>query len=106
MKRYFITGAQGFIGRYVVSHLLSSDGGAEVLGIGRSPRLSDALTQSAGWGARRIPAPLPDGVRTALETGRYRYMSLDLCQRAELAPALREFQPEVVIHLASAMCDD
>lgn len=106
MKRYLITGAQGFVGSYVVSQLLSSDNSAEVLGIGRSSRLSGSFTHSIGWGTRRVTAPLPDGVRTALETERYRYVSLDLCLRSQLSKTLGEFQPETVIHLASALRDD
>jgi GDP-4-dehydro-6-deoxy-D-mannose reductase len=106
MKRYFITGAQGFLGRHVISSLLSSDGSAEVLGAGRSVRLSGAFTHSVSWGTRRIPAPLPDYLRSVLETERYRYVSLDLRRGPELIGVLRRFRPEVVIHLASAMRDD
>ena len=106
MKRYFVTGAQGFVGRYVVARLLSSDGSVEVLGIGRSPRSDDAFTHSVRWAARRVVAPLPDAMRSAFDTARYRYVPLDLRRRSELGRVLRDFQPEVVIHLASALRDD
>ena len=61
---------EGFVGRYVVARLLSSDGSVEVLGIGRSPRSDDAFTHSVRWAARRVVAPLPDAMRSAFGLGR------------------------------------
>jgi GDP-4-dehydro-6-deoxy-D-mannose reductase len=49
---------------------------------------------------------LPDDVRSALETERYRYVSLDLRRHPELTGILRDSRPEFVIHLASALRDD
>lgn len=44
MTTYLVTGAQGFIGRYLVAHLLATDASATVVGLGRSPRRDDANT--------------------------------------------------------------
>ena len=43
-ERVLITGAQGFVGRYLAAYLLRSNSGVNIQGIGRSPRSSDAFT--------------------------------------------------------------
>ena len=63
--RILVTGAQGFLGRYLVAQLLRADPSSEVLGLGRSPRLEDSFTHSLQWGASRLKAPLPDELRDA-----------------------------------------
>jgi nucleoside-diphosphate-sugar epimerase len=100
MKRYLVTGAQGFIGRYFIARLLKTHESIEILGIGRSPRQNNAFTHSIQWKGRRIPAPLPKSF-DVLAAKRYQYVPLSLHRRDSLLTVLRGFRPEVVVHLAS-----
>lgn len=104
--RFFVTGAQGFVGRYVTAHLLTSRPDAEVVGIGRSPELRDTFPHSIRWADARLPAPLPTELELTSSHPAYHYASVDLNARAPLTRALRAFRPHVVIHLASALRDD
>lgn len=104
MIRYFITGAQGFLGRYLVSHLLDNPD-AEVLGIGRSPVSAATFSHSVGLRICRIPAPLPTELTTALGR-RYHYVSVDLRDQVRLTHILSDFQPHFIFHLASGLRDD
>ncbi|HEY3012593.1 MAG TPA: 3-dehydroquinate synthase [Gemmatimonadales bacterium] len=103
--RILVTGAQGFMGRYLTAHLLQSHPEAEVLGLGRSPRLEQEFTHSLQWGASRLRAPLPEELRAALDSTRYHYVSLDLGRQPELTGLLGEFQPQQIFHLASGLRD-
>lgn len=105
-KRFLVTGAQGFVGRYLVSRLLSSNCDVTVLGIGRSPRLDDTFTHAVSWKTQLIPAPLPEELKTSLYGDRYQYASIDIHDRVGLCQALRSFRPHVLIHLASGLRDD
>ena len=105
-KRFLVTGAQGFVGRYVVSRLLSSESEVTVLGVGRSRRLDDSFTHSVSWKTQLIPAPLPDELKTSRYGDRYQYASIDIRDRVGLCEILRSFQPHVLIHLASGLRDD
>jgi GDP-4-dehydro-6-deoxy-D-mannose reductase len=105
MKRYFITGAQGFVGRYLVSSILESYDGAEILGVGRSPSQNHSFTHYVSWAGKSVPAPLPPLLKN-IDCGRYRYVSLNVHQCEQLTPVLHDFRPDVVIHLASALRDD
>ena len=104
--RFFVTGAQGFVGRYVTAHLLAQRPDAEILGIGRSPELREAFAHSIGWAGTRLPAPLPAILEPAPHHSAYRYASIDLNARVPLTRALAAFRPHVVMHLASALRDD
>jgi 3-dehydroquinate synthase len=104
-RRILVTGAQGFLGRYLVARLLGAEPGSEVLGLGRSPRLEDCFTHSLQWGAARLEAPLPEELRGALRSPRYHYMSLDLLRQPELTGLLMDFRPHRVFHLASGLRD-
>ncbi len=103
--RYLITGAQGFVGRYLVARLLAADPSAHVYGVGRSPRRGDVFTHSIRWGATRLAAPLPEELIRACGETRYRYTSADLHDGAGVRRALRECRPHVVVHLAAALRD-
>lgn len=103
--RYLISGAQGFVGRYLIAHLLHVDEDVEILGLGRSQRLDAFFTHSICWGQRLIQAPLPENF-PSYPGDRYRYIPLDIFQRPELCQVLRDFHPHVVIHLASGLRDD
>ncbi|HKP13388.1 MAG TPA: NAD-dependent epimerase/dehydratase family protein [Blastocatellia bacterium] len=105
-RRYLITGAQGFVGRYLVAHLLNAESGAEILGIGRSPASDDRFTHAVHWGAVRLAAPLPRELDEVFSDRRYRYAAVDLRQRAELTRVIKDYRPEAVFHLAAALRDD
>ena len=104
--RFFVTGAQGFIGRYLVAHLLTSRPDAVVVGIGRSPELATHFPHALEWAGSRRPAPLPPDLGRALADDRYRYAPVEITARARLAQALRGVRPHVVVHLASGLRDD
>lgn len=106
MTRYFITGAQGFVGRHLVAHLLATDRNAEILGTGRSAENRACFTHQVSWGQRRLSAPLPIELQVSRADRRYRYLSLDLADVDETSRDLRRFRPDVVIHLASALRGD
>ncbi len=105
-KRVLISGAQGFVGRYLVAHLLEADEDIEVLGVGRSPSQMQTFTHVVRWGSRTLPAPLTETLQIQNPRGRYRYRVTDIGHRAELCQRLRDFRPHVVIHLASGLRDD
>jgi nucleoside-diphosphate-sugar epimerase len=100
-QRYLLTGVQGFIGRHMVSHLLCHSPQSTVLGVGRSPQQDSFFNHSLSCGDRRVPASLPEYLRTALGPG-YRYVSMDIAS-ADFAAAVRGFRPTQVIHLAAAL---
>jgi GDP-4-dehydro-6-deoxy-D-mannose reductase len=103
--RYFVTGSQGFVGRFVVAHLLMEDRGVEVLGIGRSPADDSHFTHPVHWATQAVPAALPSELRLARD-GRYRYEIADLGDRLALQTLLRSFRPDFILHMASGLRDD
>ncbi|MFL6050147.1 MAG: NAD-dependent epimerase/dehydratase family protein, partial [Gaiellales bacterium] len=103
--RLAVTGAQGLLGRQLVSTAL--DQGAEaVLGLGRSPRNDDRFTHDLEWLGRRVPAPLPAALRRAAVDDRYVYARADLCDVEAVSAVARRFRPDAVIHAAAALRDD
>ena len=105
-SRFLITGAQGFVGRYLAAQLLGAARGAAVLGIGRSARRGDQFTHAIHFGATRLAAPLPEELsRVDCNIG-YNYVAVDICDCARLTKVIRDFRPQIVIHLASALRDD
>jgi GDP-4-dehydro-6-deoxy-D-mannose reductase len=100
-QRYLLTGAQGFIGRHMVSHLLWHSPQSSVLGVGRSPRQDSFFNYSVSCGDRRVPATLPEYLRTAVGP-RYRYLSMDITS-VDFSAAVCDFRPTKVIHLAAAL---
>ena len=104
--RVLITGAQGFCGRYLVAEWLAHDPHAEVVGLGRSPRLDDAFTHEVRWGHRSVRAPLPPALARAARDPRYRYVPLDLHDRPGVTRLLQELRPTHVVHLAAALRDE
>lgn len=106
MSRFFVTGAQGFVGRFVVAELLRT-GQSSVMGIGRSPEASGQFTHSVTRENKLVPAPLPKEMPPDLfNSSNYSYRSIDLQNQAELKRALTEFQPDFIIHLASGLFGD
>ncbi|HSZ63473.1 MAG TPA: NAD(P)-dependent oxidoreductase [Terriglobales bacterium] len=96
-----VTGAQGFIGRHMVCHLLCRFPEYTVLGVGRSPQEDLFFNYPVSCGGRRLPASLPEYLRITVEP-RYRYVSLDLTSDDFIA-MVRDFRPTKVIHLAAAL---
>jgi nucleoside-diphosphate-sugar epimerase len=106
MTSVLVTGAQGFIGRYLIAHYLVTEPRDMVIGIGRSRGQRESFTHEVGWGGRRIAAPLPAPLRTALASPANRYRAVDLFDRPALTKLLRAFEPQVVVHLAGALRDE
>ena len=100
-QRYLVTGAQGFIGRHLVSHLLCHFPECTVLGVGRSPRQDSVFNYSVSCGDRPVPARLPEYLRTAVGP-RYNYVAQDITSD-DFAVTVRDFRPTRVIHLAAAL---
>jgi len=98
---YLVTGAQGFIGRYFIVHLLDRFPQSTVLGIGRSPRQNSTFHHFVTCGDRAVPAPLPEHLRN-LDVERYSYISTDLSSTG-LAQLIRDFHPTAIVHLAASL---
>jgi nucleoside-diphosphate-sugar epimerase len=104
--RIFVTGAQGFVGRYYVAHALRESHSAVVMGVGRSARSDDVFTHRVRWGSVSIAAPLPAALRREIESDRYQYEAVDLRDRHVLTGLLRSFEPDAIVHMASGLRDD
>jgi 3-dehydroquinate synthetase/nucleoside-diphosphate-sugar epimerase len=104
-RRLFVTGAQGFIGRYFVAHVLEALPDVLVLGVGRSPEHRDHFTHHITWRGM-VPAPLTAPLAAAARDPRYDYVPLDLNDRPRLSELLAQFRPDTVVHLAAALRDD
>jgi 3-dehydroquinate synthase len=104
-ERIVVTGAQGFVGRYLVTHLLEHHPGVQVLGIGRSAEDREHFGHPVHRGAVAVRAPLPASARCALASARYRYRQLDARDTPGLCRLLGEFAPTCVVHLAAALRD-
>ena len=105
MKRVLVTGAQGFIGRFVVDQLLNEN--VEVLAIGRSPENHLTFTHVITLGNTQRPAPLPVSIQQTLsESKYYRYQAVDLIDRTGIDNVIASFEPNWVIHLASGLRGD
>jgi nucleoside-diphosphate-sugar epimerase len=100
-QRYLLTGAQGFIGRHMVSHLRCHSPESTLLGVGRSPQQDSFFNYSLSCGDHLVPAALPEHLRTVFGH-RYRYVSMDIASD-EFAAAVLDFRPTKVIHLAAAL---
>lgn len=105
MKRVLVTGAQGFVGRWLVHALDRSGLVGEIFGIGRSAGNRLAFTHKLHWGGRCIPAPLPPGLCSQMSTP-YHYQPLDICDSSALATLLADVRPHWVFHMASGLRDD
>jgi nucleoside-diphosphate-sugar epimerase len=103
--RWLITGAQGFIGRYLSAHILASDPGAVVLGIGRSALLSDSFTHLISTPSGRRRAPLTEALRQAFDH-RFNYRTAHVENRDQITTEVMEFKPDFVMHLAAGLRGD
>ncbi len=104
--RFLVTGAQGFLGRYLVARLLEDLETTGILGLGRSSARPGYFTHQVHWRKRRVQAPLPAGLRPIDEDRRYRYVPVDLLDRPTLIAELRSFRPDVVFHFAASLRDE
>ena len=78
---YLVTGAQGYVGRYLTHELLSRRSDATVIGVGRSAHEGDVLD-------------------------RYTYERADVVDTAGIRDVLERHRPEQVFHLAAAARND
>ena len=106
LTTWFVTGAQGFIGRYLTAAILTSFPADRAVGVGRSPCLPHSFSHSISGPNGSAAAPLPPDVRIALESSRYCYLPADLLDYERIAALLDRFRPRVIIHLASGLRDD
>ena len=102
MNTVLVTGAQGFVGRYLVAELLRTDPNRCVVGIGRSPDLSGCFTHAVTRDGQRAAATLPADLAASLASPRYRYQQADLQARGAAKRIVATVRPDTVIHLASA----
>lgn len=100
-----VTGAQGFVGRYLVDALLTTDPNLEVIGVGRSEPAT-TFTHDITIENVRIRAPLPGALRSALVSDRYRYRRVDLRDDVKVQRLFEKYTPAYVYHLASGLRDD
>ena len=100
--RALITGAQGFIGRYLTAEVLQCDRKAEVLGTGRSPECAGFFSHELQGCGR---APLSASLQNTPD-GRYRYAQADVLDRAKMRELIEWFAPEYIFHMASGLRDD
>jgi nucleoside-diphosphate-sugar epimerase len=104
--RILITGAQGFVGRYLVARWLDVDSHVEIVGCGRSPADTAAFTHAISAGCGAMPAPLPPALCSACRDSRYRYVEADILDQERLTGLIADVRPEVIVHLASGLRDD
>ena len=67
---YFVTGATGFIGRFLVSNLLKRKGTIHVLVRKDSLKKFDALAKKMGWDPKRVLPVTGDMTATAVVAAR------------------------------------
>jgi nucleoside-diphosphate-sugar epimerase len=103
--RWLITGAQGFIGRYLSAHILVSQPDAVVLGIGRSAPLPDCFTHFISTSSGPCRAPLPAVLRQAFDR-RFSYRAAHVEKPDRIVTEVTDFKPDFVVHLASGLRGD
>ncbi len=100
-----ITGAQGFVGRYLTARLLASDPEVRIVGLGRS-QACRTFTHAVTRQGTRILAPLAADIAYVPNDRRYLYARADMRDRRALRRILSEFRPDLIFHLASGLRDD
>ena len=103
--RCMITGAQGFVGRYLTAVILEGNSGAEVLGIGRSARNDGVFSHTVTVKGRQFRAVLPSWIRERMDS-RFRYEQATIMDENRIRSVIEEFQPGYIFHLASGLRDD
>ncbi len=105
-RTILITGAQGFIGRYLVQHWLEASPADVIVGLGRSSANAGRFTHTVTVGEESVPAPLTPPLAAAARDGRYQYRAVHLQDREGLEEVLRRHAPAIVVHLAGALRDE
>lgn len=100
--RWLITGAQGFIGRYICAHILVSQPDATVVGIGRSAELNGCFSHNVTGPSGTVRAPLSDCLTSALGS-RFQYCSIAIEDVVSMMRLLQTVEPEIILHLASSL---
>ncbi len=103
---YLITGAQGFVGRYLTAAILRSHPAARIVGTGRSKQLPGFFPHSITGPDGPCPAPIPIDLQTVLDSPQLIYRQADLLDRQKIGRLLDEFRPAKIVHLASGLRDD
>jgi 3-dehydroquinate synthase len=103
--RVLVTGAQGFVGRWLVADWLERDPTVTVLGLGRSAAHGRFSAQATRRG-RPAEALCPPRVDGALRSPRCAYAQVDLLDAPRLRDVVHAFAPDVVVHLATALKGD
>ncbi|WP_299016378.1 dTDP-glucose 4,6-dehydratase [uncultured Photobacterium sp.] len=81
--KFLITGGAGFIGSALIRHIIANTGHS-VLNI-------DKLTYAANL----------EALSSVCDSPRYQFEKLDICERMQLERIFREYQPDIVMHLAA-----
>jgi len=74
MKKYLVTGVNGFVGKYFVDYVLSVESDAEIMGLGLEEK-------------------------TKVEN--IKYKSVNLCDGEQVYNIIEEYRPDYIIHLAA-----
>lgn len=105
MTNTLVTGAQGYVGRYVILALLAA--GHNVTGIGRSKKCDDYFTHSFDFQGESKRAPVPASIREQLSSSHnYNYVRCDLLDPIAVDNLINKVHPALVIHLAGALRDE
>ncbi|PAQ02674.1 NAD(P)-dependent oxidoreductase [Mesorhizobium mediterraneum] len=102
-RTILVTGAQGFIGRYLV-RALCDRGDCRVIGAGRSPGNATRFTHHIHPGGAEHAAPLPNAL--VPDGPNYAYVATDLSHAAAAARLIAETAPDIVFHLAGSLRDE
>lgn len=102
-RTVLVTGAQGFIGRYLV-RALCDRGDCRVVGVGRSPGNARRFTHRIHYGGAERAAPLPKALLP--DAPNYAYVAADLSNAAAVERLIAETAPDLVFHLAGSLRDE
>lgn len=104
---WLVTGAQGFVGRYLPAYILRTCPAESVLGFGRSKPLDGHFSHVISGPDGPVRAPLPDEILLAAgDRDRYHYCLADVTSIGQVQPILERFRPGKIVHLASGLRGD